>query len=118
MARVAVTEQEVDRILQASKTVTEDVAWQPKAHHYWVGCELTVQSQLRLTLHVYVNANLIDRSKYSFALILSRNYRIASFESGSSHANRHTDKENGWVRPTSTGGQSFVEIALRTRRPT
>jgi hypothetical protein len=96
MARVAVTEQEVDRILQAPKIVTADVEWQPKAHRHWVGCELTVESQLKLTLHIYANANLKDRSKYSFALILSRNYRIASFESGSSHANRHTNGEK-WL---------------------
>lgn len=96
MARVAVTEQEVSRILSAPKVVPEDVKWEPKAHHHWVGCELTVENQLRLTLHIYANANLVDRSKYSFALILSRNYRIASFESGSSHANRHTDKEK-WL---------------------
>jgi len=96
MARVAVTEQEVSRILSAPKVVAEDVKWQPKAHGHWVGCELTVENQLRLTLHVYANANLMDRGKYSFALILSRNYRIASFEAGSSHANRHTDEEK-WL---------------------
>ena len=96
MARVAVTEEEVARILQSPKAVSEDVKWQPKAHSLWVGCELTVENQLRLTLHIYANANLVDRAKYSFALILSRNYRIASFEAGSSHANRHTDDDR-WL---------------------
>lgn len=96
MARVAVTEQEVARILQVPRVVSEDVKWQPKAHPQWVGCELTVENQLRLALHIYANANLIDRTKYSFALILSRNYRIQSFESGSSHKNRHTN-EGKWL---------------------
>ncbi len=76
--------------------ISEDLKWQPKANIYWLGCELIVENQLKLTLHLHANANLFDRTKYSFALILSKNYRIASFEAGSSHANRHTDS-NKWL---------------------
>lgn len=96
MARVAITEQQVGRILAAPKTVIEDVHWEPKGHVHWVGCELAVENQVRITLHLHLNANLQDRTKYSFALIASRGHRIAGFDSGSSHVNRHSNNER-WL---------------------
>lgn len=95
MARVALTEQQVARILAAPKAVKEDVKWEAKGHLYWVACELLVENQLKVTLHLHINANLVDREKYSFALIASHAYRVAGFDAGGSHVNRHTD-ENQW----------------------
>jgi hypothetical protein len=66
MARVALTEGEVARILAAPKAAKEDVRWTSKEHPDWVGCELSVENQLKITLHIHANANLIDRAKYSF----------------------------------------------------
>jgi hypothetical protein len=91
MARVALTEDQVSRILGAPKVIKEDLRWTSKDHPEWVGCELNVENQLKVTLHIYANANLVDRSKYSFTLVMSRNYPIARLDAGGSHQNRHTD---------------------------
>lgn len=91
MARVALTEEQVAQILAASKSVTQDLEWGSKGGQFWAACKLEVENQLKVTLHIHANANLIDRSKYSFSLILSNSYRIASFDAGASHVNRHTD---------------------------
>jgi hypothetical protein len=93
VARIAITDQEVSRILADQKTVREDVKWQPKGHYHWVGCELPVENNLRVTLRLHLSANLVDRSKYSFSLVASRAYRIVSFDAGSSHINRHTNDQ-------------------------
>jgi hypothetical protein len=96
MARVALTEDQIARILAAPKIVREDIRWGSKDHPDWVGCELAVENQLKVTLHVHASANLIDRSKYSFTLVMSGNFPIARFDAGGSHQNRHTDNER-WV---------------------
>ena len=49
MARVALTNQEVARILAAPKAISQDINWQPKART-WVASELVVENQMRLTL--------------------------------------------------------------------
>ncbi len=99
MARVALTDDQIARILSAPKTVRENINWRPRGNVAWVGCEVQVENPLKVTLHIYVNANLLDRRKYGFALILSRNYRIASFESNGSHDNRHTNNEKWRSQP-------------------
>jgi hypothetical protein len=96
MARVALTNDQVARIIQASKALREDVRGTSKGGDRWVASKLEVENQIKVTLHIHANADLVDRSKYSFSLILSSSYRIASFDAGSSHANRHTDS-NKWL---------------------
>lgn len=96
MARVALTEEQARRILESPKAASEDVRWVPRGTSCWVGCRLNVENQLKVTLHIHANANLIDRAKYSFSLILSNSYRIASFDAGASHINRHSDS-NRWL---------------------
>lgn len=96
MARVALTNEQVARILEAQKALREDLRWNPKGGDRWVASKLDVENQMKVTLHIHANANLVDRSKYSFSLILSSSYRIASFDAGSSHVNRHTDSSR-WL---------------------
>jgi hypothetical protein len=96
MARVALTDDQVARILAAPKVVTEDIRWRPKGNVSWVGCEVRVDNRLKFILHIHANASLRDRAKYAFALILSRSYRIVSFEAKGSHRNRHTDSQK-WL---------------------
>jgi hypothetical protein len=96
VARVALTEQEVARILAARKVIREDLRWASKDHPDWVGCELNIESQMKITLHLHASANLVDRSKYSFTLVMSRNFPIARFDAGGSHHNRHTNDEQ-WL---------------------
>lgn len=99
MARVALTEEQVARILTAPKSLTQDLEWASKGGEFWVACKLEVENQLKITLHIHANANLVDRSKYSFSLILSNSYRIASFDAGGSHVNRHTNSEKWLGQP-------------------
>jgi len=99
MARVALTDDQVAKVLAAPKTVTDSIKWQAKGHVDWVACEAGVENALRLTLHIHANANLVDRKKFAFSLVLSRNYRVASFESCSSHRNRHTNDQRWLGQP-------------------
>jgi hypothetical protein len=91
MARVALTEDQIGRVLVAPKIIREDLRWVSKDHPDWACCELNVENQLKVTMHVHANANLIERSKYSFTLVMSRNFPIARFDAGGSHGNRHTN---------------------------
>ena len=72
MARVALTDREVARIIAAPKVVLEDVKWQPKGRD-WVSCELRVENEIKVTLEIYANASLTDRRNIPF---LSSSARI------------------------------------------
>jgi uncharacterized protein DUF6978 len=96
MARVALTDQQITTILAAPKTVNEDLKWRTRPNASWAGCTLAVENDLKMTVQLNANVNLVDRSKYSFALIVSGSYRVAGFDAGGSHVNRHTDN-NKWV---------------------
>jgi len=91
MARIPLTDAEVEKILQTPKLIQEDVQWYLDANQSWAKCELNVENQLKLNLRLYLNWNTEEQSMFSFSLILSNAYRIAGLDFNGSHKNRHTD---------------------------
>src|SRR2546428_6862236 len=92
MARIALTEQEVDRILQARKLIKEDVQWHKADQgESWLKCELNVENSLKVNLKLFLNWNTEESTLFSFSLILSNAYRIRGLDFNGSHKNRHTD---------------------------
>lgn len=99
MTRIALTEKEAQRILQATKIIRENVVWQLDNNASWAKCSLNVENKLRVNLKMYLNCNNEERSFFSFSLILSNAYCIKRLDVNGSHKNRHADK-NLWQGET------------------
>lgn len=95
MARILLTENEVNRIISASKRIKEDVRWEYKQNEGYAKCQLTVENTLRVNLKMVANVNMEEPTIYSFSLILSNAYRIRGLDVSGSHKNKHTD-HNEW----------------------
>ena len=109
MPRVALTEEQVARILAAPKTVNDDIRWRSKGNAMWAGCTVPVINELKQTLQLNANANLVDRTKYSFSLIASNSYRVAGFDANGSHKNTHRNTEKWLARSHMTCPPSLVQ---------
>ena len=100
MARIPLTEQEAERIVQDRKRVGEDVQWRKADEgESWLKCELNVENSLRANLKLYLNWNTEEPMLFSFSLILSNAYRIRGLDFNGSHKNRHTDRKR-WQSET------------------
>lgn len=99
MARTPLTEAEASGIMQASKTVIQDIDWERKPNEGWFKSEVEVKNRLRLNLKLRLNINAKDYNLYSFTLILNNAFPIARLDAKGSHKNRHTDS-NDWKGKT------------------
>lgn len=100
MARIPLTEQEAERILQDRKRITEDVQWRKADEgEFWLKCELDVENSLKANLKLHLNWNVEEPSLFSFSLILSNAYRIRGLDFNGSHMNRHSDTTR-WMAET------------------
>lgn len=91
MARIPLTDAEVQKILQIPKVVNEDVVWHLTPNQSWAKCELNVENKLKTNLKLYLNWNCDEPSLFSFSLIQNNAYRIAGLDFNGSHKNQHTD---------------------------
>jgi len=99
MARIALTEREVEIIVAAPKTISKNVEWHSDQNESWLRCELPVESSLKVNLKVYINVNAEDLSLHSFSLLLNNYYRIRGLDVNGSHRNTHIDS-NRWQART------------------
>ena len=103
MAKIPLTEKDIDNILKSPKVIKENVQWHLDPNHAWAKCELKVENKLKVDLRLYLNWNIEVLSLFSFSLILSRAYRISGLDYKGSHKNTHTDN-NIWQ------GESHIHI--------
>lgn len=99
MARIPLNEVEVTRIMQASKSIIQDIYWEKNPNESWFKSEVEVKNKLRLNLKMHLNVNSKYYDLYSFTLILNNAFRIAGIDLNGSHKNKHTDS-NGWKGET------------------
>lgn len=97
MARILLTESEVDKIRNSPKDIIEDINWVPVGSYY--KCELNVRNELKVDLKLFINVNSKVPALYSFSLILNNCYRIAGLDVNESHSNKHTDRAK-WKNET------------------
>jgi len=97
MARIPLTEIEVNKILSSPKDIIENIDWIPSGS--WHKCELNVGNKLKVDLKLFINVNSRIPALYSLSLILSNCYRIAGLDVNGSHTNKHTDR-NKWKNET------------------
>ena len=95
MAKIGLTEAEVERIVLAPKSISKDVEWHFNQNESWAKCELNVENDLKVNLKAYINVNMEETSLQSFSLILSNAYCIRRLDVNGSHRNRHSD-DNLW----------------------
>lgn len=91
MARILLTEQEVERIIGANKRIHGDMEWQYRENEGYAKCQLSVANTLGVNLKMVANVNMEESSIYSFSLILSNAYRIRGLDVSGSHRNKHTN---------------------------
>lgn len=91
MARILLTEQEVQRIIVANKRINGDVEWQYRPNEGYAKCQLPVVNTLAVNLKMVANVNMEEQIIYSFSLILSNAYRIRGLDVSGSHKNKHTN---------------------------
>jgi len=97
MARISLTEMQVNNILKSPKDITEDINWITLGS--WHKCELNVRNRLKVDLKLFINVNSKIPSLYSLSLILNNRYRIVGLDVNGSHTNKHTDT-NKWKNKT------------------
>lgn len=93
MPRIPLTEREANRLIAASKSIRDDLAWANNPNESWAKSEMRVVNDLGVDLRVYANVNLKEPSRFSFSLILSRNFRILGLDVDGGHVNKHTNRE-------------------------
>ncbi len=91
MARIPLTGEEADRIIQVQKQISQDVQWRQDINESWVKCELEVENTMKVNLKLHLNQNSYEPSLFSFSLILNNAYRIRGLDFNGSHKNRHMD---------------------------
>ena len=111
MAKISLTQIEVDNILKLHKIIKDNVQWYLDPNYSWAKCELKVESKLKLDLKLYLNWNTEVLSLFSFSFILSHAYRIAGLDFKGSHKNTHMDN-NSWK------GESHIHIWTEKCRDT
>lgn len=99
MAKIPLNEAEVAKIMQVTKTITQDIYWEKNPNESWYKSEVEVKNKLRLNLKIHLNANSKYYDLYSFTLILNNAFRIAGLDVNGSHKNKHTDS-NDWKGET------------------
>lgn len=93
MPRTPLTENEAGRLIAARKSVREDLAWAYNPNEGWAKAEMRVANDLGVDLRVYATVNMKESTKFSFSLILSRNFRILGLDVNGAHVNKHTDRQ-------------------------
>ena len=93
MPRLALSEADCKRILEAPKVIHADVAWIQKANKTWVTSKMRVEMQeaIRASLELVITVNVEEPSKFSFALLLNNAHRISGLDVNGSHINKCTD---------------------------
>ena len=93
MASIPLTESEADRLVAAPKSITENLAWSYNPNEVWAKSELRVINNLGVDLRVYANVNMKEPSLFTFALSLSRAFRVRGLCANRGHVNKHTNRE-------------------------
>ncbi len=93
MPRVPLTESEADGIIAALKSIREDLAWTYNPNEGWAKSEMRVANDLGVDLRMYANVNLKEPSFFTFALSVSRAFRIRGLCANRGHENKHTNRD-------------------------
>lgn len=92
MNSLPLTEEEVDRVIAAEKSIDDDLNWRyDQEAGGFAKCELRVANALNMDLRVHVTVNLRDPSRFSFNLSVSRAFAIRRLCANRVHRNKHTD---------------------------
>ena len=76
MARIALTEELANRILEVPKIIEGDITWHADPDQNYYKSVTVARSDLRIPLKVHINVNKTDRSKVSVTLVVSGAYPI------------------------------------------
>ena len=93
MPRIPLTESEANRLITAPKSIRDDLAWTNNPNEGWAKSEMRVANDMGADLRVYANVNMKEPTRFSFSLILSRNFRILGLDVNGGHVNKHTNRE-------------------------
>ncbi len=98
MPDAPITEVQVAVLLRQSLLIEDTVNWMPKGDQAYVEATLRVRHGMRgVGLEVKLTANRHDTTKYSFILLMNGNLKLAAWDIGGSHQNKHTDGSK-WIR--------------------
>jgi hypothetical protein len=93
MPLILLTELEVDRIITAPKSIRGNLVWTYNQREGWAKSELRIANDLAVDLRVYANVNMKEPSLFTFALSVSRAFRIRGLCVNRGHENKHTNRE-------------------------
>jgi hypothetical protein len=93
MPRISLTEIEADRIIASPKSIRGDLAWAYNLDEGWAKSEIRVVNDMGVDLRMYANVNMKEQSLFTFALSVSRAFRIRGLCANRGHENKHTNRE-------------------------